>query len=101
ASIIRARSRRGKAGRLCQALPNDTIGAAGRERLGPEEPAQQKWWRQWLHEPLTQAELAAVRRSVTSGRPFGSEARVKTIAARLALPLERRRAGRPSKGAET
>ena len=84
----------GRADGLLSAVP-------GWERLGPDEPARQAWWRQWLHEPLTQAELAAVRRSVTSGRPFGSETWVKAMAARLALPLERRRPGRPSKRAET
>jgi putative transposase len=42
------------------------------ERLGAAAEAQQAFWRTWVHTPLTERELAAVRRSVTSGRPYGT-----------------------------
>src|SRR5262249_23791234 len=37
--------------------------------LGPSEAARQACWRRWVHTPLTERELAAVRRAVVSGRP--------------------------------
>src|SRR5262245_48520129 len=42
-------------------------------RLGATEAARQAYWRRWVHAPLTEKELAALRRSVTTGRPFGGE----------------------------
>ena len=42
-------------------------------------------------------ELAAVRKSVTSGRPFGSEAWAKGMGQLLGLPLVPKRRGRPAK----
>lgn len=68
--------------------------------LGKTEEARQRYWRGWLHTPLTEKELAAVRRSVTSGRPFGAAAWVEQIAARLGLELVPRPRGRPRKTAE-
>jgi putative transposase len=66
-------------------------------RLGATEPARQAHWRRWVHEPLTDRELAAVRRSVTSGRPFGSETWVKGLGPLQGLPLASKRRGRPPK----
>jgi hypothetical protein len=63
--------------------------------LGKTEKARQCHWRDWLHTPLTEKELAAVRRSVTSGRPYGSAGWVEQIAERLGLDLAPRRRGRP------
>jgi putative transposase len=67
--------------------------------LGATEAARQEFWRKWVHEPLTERELAALRRSVTSGRPFGSESWVKAIGLRMGLPLTPTptRRGRPRK----
>jgi putative transposase len=39
--------------------------------LGRTEEARQNHWRKWVHTPLTAKDLAAVRRSVTTGRPYG------------------------------
>jgi putative transposase len=68
--------------------------------LGRTEAARQAYGRRWLHTPLTAKELAAVRRSVTSGRPYGGPAWLEQTAARLGLDLAPRRRGRPRKGAE-
>ena len=65
--------------------------------LGQTEGARQAYWRKWLHTPLTEKELAAVRRSVMSGRPYGGAAWVEQTAARLGLNLAPRRRGRPPK----
>jgi putative transposase len=68
--------------------------------LGQSEEARQSYWRGWLHTPLTEKELSAVRRSVTSGRPFGPASWVEQTAARLGLELVPRPRGRPRKTAE-
>ena len=68
--------------------------------LGATEKARQRYWRDWLHTPLTEKELAAVRLSVTSGRPYGPAAWVEQTAARLGLGLAPRRRGRPRKTIE-
>jgi putative transposase len=68
--------------------------------LGKKEKARQQYWRDWLHTPLTAKELAAVRRSVTSGRPYGPAAWVEQTAMRLGLDLAPRRRGRPPRTAE-
>jgi putative transposase len=67
--------------------------------LGVTEAKRQAYWRRWLHTPLTAKELAAVRQSVTSGRPYGAAAWVEQIAAGLGLDLSVRHRGRPSKRA--
>jgi hypothetical protein len=61
------------------------------------EAGRQAYWRQWLHTPLSERELAAVRKSVTSGRPFGTETWVAKTAALLGLDLSPRPRGRPKK----
>ncbi len=63
-------------------------------RGGPER--QRQYGRQWLHTPLTEAEVAAVRRSVANGRPFGSAAWTERMAEQLKLRPARPR-GRPRK----
>jgi putative transposase len=65
--------------------------------VGTTEEARQAYWRTWAQTPLSQRELAAVRRSVTSGRPFGAAAWVDTMAAALGLRLWTRPRGRPRK----
>ena len=70
------------------------------ERLGKSEAARQSRWRQWVHTPLTEKELAAVRRAVTTGRPFGTERWVEALARRLDLDLAPRPRGRPRKEQE-
>lgn len=39
------------------------------ERLGKTEAARQSRWREWVHTPLTEKELAGVRRAATTGHP--------------------------------
>jgi putative transposase len=66
--------------------------------LGQTEAARQAYWRRWLRTPLAEKELAAVRRSVASGRPYGAPGWAEQTAARLGLDLAPRRRGRPPKG---
>ena len=68
--------------------------------LGRSEGSRQAYWRKWLHLPLSEKELAALRRSVTTGRPFGGPAWVEQTAAQLGIDLTPRRRGRPRKAAE-
>jgi putative transposase len=65
--------------------------------LAATEAGRQALWRRWVHEPLTERELAALRRAVTSGRPFGSETWVKAVGQQLGLALAPKRRGRPPK----
>jgi putative transposase len=67
----------------------------GWERLGTTETARQARWRAWVHAPLTAGELEAVRRSVTSGRPFGEVAWTEATARRLRLRVGERPRGPP------
>ena len=68
--------------------------------LAKTAPARQAYWRKWLHEPLSAGDLAAVRRSVTSGRPYGGAPWVDATAQRLGINLSSRPPGRHRK-AET
>jgi putative transposase len=68
--------------------------------LGKTPEVRQRYWHRWLHTPLTARELAAVRRSVTSGRPYGSASWVEQMAVCLGLDLAPRRRGRPRKTEE-
>jgi putative transposase len=72
----------------------------GWERLGRTAEARRACWRQWVHQPLTERELAAVRKAVTTGRPYGSAPWVEAVAARLGIALASRPRGRPRKGSE-
>jgi putative transposase len=54
-------------------------------------------WIQCVHEPLTEAELAAVRGSVNRGTPFGGARWTRTAAANLGLEFTLRPPGRPRK----
>ena len=68
--------------------------------LGRTEAQRQACWRRWLHTPMGEKELAAVRRAVTTGRPYGAAAWVEETAAALGLDLAPRRRGRPPKRVE-
>ena len=52
-------------------------------------------WRKQVNAPQTEAELAAIRRSVKRGSPLGSEAWVQTTAGTLGLASTLRPRGRP------
>jgi putative transposase len=65
--------------------------------LAATEAGRQKYWRRLVHAPLSTQELTALRRSVASGRPFGSETWAECMGARLGVVLTAKRRGRPPK----
>jgi len=67
------------------------------EHVGKTENIRQKYWQKWVHTPLTDKELTALRRAVTTGRPDGKESWIKATANRLGLDLTPRPRGRPPK----
>lgn len=56
-------------------------------------------WTALVNQPQTDAELAALRRSVTRGQPYGQESWVAKTAAQLGLESTLRSRGRPRKDA--
>jgi putative transposase len=81
---------RGQADALLSPLPSWlAAGAADRERAA--------WWREWVHTPLTDKELSAVRQAVSSGRPFGDPDWTTRTAEACGLALSTRPRGRPRK----
>ena len=54
-------------------------------------------WLDTVNEPLTDAALVAVRRSVARGRPFGTDDWARSPADRLGLGFTLRDHGRPRK----
>ncbi len=68
------------------------------ETLAATEAQRQAYWRGWVHTPLTEGELAAVRRSVVSGRPYGEASWVQRTASAAGINLAKRPRGRPSNG---
>jgi putative transposase len=54
-------------------------------------------WVNWVNQPMTDAELLRLRRSLNRGTPFGSEAWSRRIASRLGLESSLRPRGRPRK----
>jgi len=57
-------------------------------------------YRNWLHEPASESELAAVRRSVERGTPYGSATWQRATATELGLEATLRPRGRPKKSAQ-
>jgi putative transposase len=68
--------------------------------LAADAGGRQAYWREWVHTPLTAREVAAVRQSVTSGRPYGSPEWAEGMAGALGLAFTRRPRGRPRKRVE-
>lgn len=54
-------------------------------------------WLEYVNEPVSDAELAALRRSVIRGTPYGSTAWVESTARKLGLEATLRKPGRPKK----
>lgn len=54
-------------------------------------------WRAWIDKPQTDAEVAAIQRSINRGTPYGSEQWATQSAARLQRQHTRRSRGRPKK----
>jgi putative transposase len=65
------------------------------EELSPRPMVRQRKWAEKVHTPIKEAQLAAIRRSSTSGLPLGDDAWVKRLAKRLELDLTIRPLGRP------
>ncbi len=79
-------------------LHRRTHGDAQAQKLLAESPAPLgKRWTEHVNRPETEAELAALRRSVVRGRPFGGEAWSAKIAKQLNLQHTYRPRGRPKK----
>ncbi|MCX5648124.1 MAG: hypothetical protein NTX40_03360 [Planctomycetota bacterium] len=57
-------------------------------------------WRRWVNDPLTERELAGVRRSVVRGTPWGEESWARVTARRLGLEFTLHPRGRPRKEAK-
>jgi putative transposase len=75
-------------------------GAAEDQRmLAPWPLSRQANWVQQVNEPLTESELAAVRRSVQRGSPFGGPRWRDRTVERLQLQITTRPRGRPKKDA--
>ena len=72
----------------------------GWKMLGRDEPSRQAYWRRLVHRPLAERALASVRRSVVSGRPYGSDRWARATAAAVGLNLAERPRGRPRKQAK-
>ena len=69
--------------------------ADARRILSPWPVRCPRDWLEWVQQSQTEAEEAALRRSVNRGSPFGSEAWVDRIARRLDLEITMRPRGRP------
>jgi putative transposase len=54
-------------------------------------------WLEWVNQAATASELAALRRSVNRGTPFGGDAWMKRTADQLGLQSTLRPRGRPRK----
>jgi putative transposase len=67
------------------------------ERLGPTDPERRRRWRLKVRGRQKLDELTAVRDSLRTGRPLGTDAWVQGIAARLGIDLTPRPRGRPRK----
>jgi putative transposase len=65
------------------------------EQLGRTEAQRRARWRRKVRAGQNEAELAAVRASLRSGRPFGAAEWVNEVGRRFGLNLETRPRGRP------
>jgi REP-associated tyrosine transposase len=70
---------------------------AARAALAPWPISEPAHWLRHVNAAQSDAELAAVRRSVTRGMPYGSEGWTRRTAARLGLEYTLRHRGRPKK----
>jgi putative transposase len=67
--------------------------------LGAWPLSKPRDWPEWVNRPQTEAELAAIRRSVVRGQPYGDEPWVRQTAGQLGLESTLRPRGRPRKPA--
>jgi putative transposase len=68
--------------------------------MNPWPVPQPAHWTKRVNQPLSEAELAAIRRALVRGSPFGPERWQKQIAGRLGLQYTLRARGRPKKLAD-
>jgi putative transposase len=79
-------------------LHRRTYGTPDDRALLAESPVPLgRLWRQHVNEPQSEAELAAIRRSITRGQPFGSDAWREKVTQQLGLEHTFRPRGRPKK----
>jgi putative transposase len=69
--------------------------AASRKLLSDWPLPRPRSWVQYINQPQSETELESIRRSVQRGQPYGSEAWVRSAAARLGLESTLRPRGRP------
>jgi putative transposase len=65
------------------------------EELAKRPDVRQRKWAQKVHTPIDGKRLAALRRSVATGLPYGERTWVERLAKRLELDLTIRARGRP------
>jgi len=68
------------------------------QRLAVRAAWRCRRWSAYVHQDPEEEELAAIRRSIETGLPFGDASWVDRLAKRLALDLTIRPRGRPRKG---
>ena len=74
-------------------------GTVDEQALLAESPVKLgRLWREHVNEPQNEAELAAIRRCIARGRPFGGEAWQTKVAQQLNLQHTFRPRGRPKNG---
>ena len=59
-------------------------------KLASEELLRRGDWTEFVNQPLTEAEVEAIRRAIRRGRPFGSEDWIRDTAKRLGLEFSLR-----------
>jgi putative transposase len=86
-----------------EAWPWSSLGYLFRE--GAPKEVLSEWplprpanWAELVNEPQTESELAALRRCVNRGTPYGSQGWIEMTAEQLGLQLTLRPRGRPRKG---
>jgi putative transposase len=67
------------------------------EQLAPAPAMRQRRWDAYVHQEPEEAELAAIRRSVETGLPWGEANWVQKLSRQLKLDLTLRPRGRPKK----
>ena len=67
------------------------------DELSPYPAVPQRIWERKVHQPLEEETLAAIRRSLGTGLPYGDERWVDRLARKLGLDLTIRPRGCPRK----
>lgn len=78
--------------------PNDLLDPIiAYDQLAPTPAFRRRRWDAYVHQEPEEAELAALRRSVATGLPYGETGWVEKLSRRLKLDLDIRPRGRPKK----